>query len=55
VPHLRDGRWQADARLRLIELPQAEARQIALVQARESPHAALVGTVVREFQARLQG
>lgn len=55
VPHLRDSRWQADARLRLIEIPHAEARQIALVQARESPHGALVGAVVREFQARLQG
>ena len=54
VPHLRDSRWQADARLRLVEIPHAEARQIALVQTRESPHAALVGAVVREFQGRLQ-
>ncbi len=54
VPHLQGSRWQGDARLRLIEIPQAEARQIALVQRRESPHAALVGAVVREFQQRLQ-
>lgn len=55
VPHLRDSRWQSDPRLRLIEIAQAEVRQIGLVQSRESPHAALVVTVVREFQARLQG
>ena len=54
LPHLQGSRWQADARLRLIEIPGAEARTIALVQSREAPHAALVGAVVREFQARLQ-
>ena len=55
LPQLHDSRWQGDARLWLVEIAQAEARQIALVQARESPHAALVGAVVREFKARLQG
>lgn len=55
VPHLRDSRWLADPRLRVIEIPQAEVRQIALAQARGSSSAALVGAVVREFQARLQG
>jgi DNA-binding transcriptional LysR family regulator len=53
VPHLRDSRWQADARLRVLEIPLAEVRQIALVQARESAQSALVSAVVREFQSRL--
>ncbi|MDB5944947.1 MAG: LysR family transcriptional regulator, partial [Ramlibacter sp.] len=53
VPHLRDSRWQADARLRVLEIPLAEVRQIALVQARESAQSALVSAVVREFQGRL--
>ncbi len=51
VPHLRDGRWLADSRLRLIELPQAEARQIALVQPRDPANAVLVAAVIREFQS----
>ena len=54
LPHLQGSRWQADARLRLIEIPGAESRKIALVQSREALHAALVGAVVREFQGRLQ-
>jgi len=53
LPLLRDGRWQADARLRVIEIPKAEARQIALVQKREAPSAAVVSAVVRGFQAQL--
>ena len=55
VPHLRDNRWQADPRLRVIEIPQAEVRQMALVQARHASSPALLGAVVREFKARLQG
>jgi DNA-binding transcriptional LysR family regulator len=54
VPHLRDSRWQADARLRVIEIPQAEARRIALVQARQAQGSGLVATVVRELKAQLQ-
>jgi DNA-binding transcriptional LysR family regulator len=50
LPHLRDSRWQADSRLRVVEIPAAESRHLGLVQTRESPHAALVGAVVREFQ-----
>lgn len=50
VPLLRDARWQTDARLRVIEIPQAEARRIALVQRRESPNAAVVAALARELQ-----
>jgi DNA-binding transcriptional LysR family regulator len=53
LPLLRDGRWTADARLRVIELPQAEERRVALVRRRELPSAAVVAAVVREFQSRL--
>jgi DNA-binding transcriptional LysR family regulator len=50
VPLLRDARWQADARLRVIEIPQAEARRIALVQRREAPNAAVVGALARQLR-----
>lgn len=53
VPLLHDARWQGDARLRVIELPRAEERRIALVQRRDSPQARVVAAVVREFRARL--
>lgn len=49
VPQLRDARWQSDARLRVIEIPQAEMRQIALVQQRAAPNAAVVAALVREL------
>lgn len=55
VPLLRDARWQADARLRVIELPRAEVRQVAVVQKRSAPNAAVVTAVVREFQGQMQG
>lgn len=50
VPRLRDGRWQTDPRLRVVDIPQAEVRQIALVRPRDAGNAALIGAVVREFQ-----
>ena len=53
LPRLRDGRWALDPRLRMQELPQAEARQIALVQRRESPNASAITALVREIQAPL--
>lgn len=53
LPLLRDARWQADPRLRVIEIAQAEVRQIALVQRREAPNAAVVAALVREFRAHL--
>lgn len=54
LPQLRDARWAADPRLRVIDLPGAEARQIGLVQKRESPSAAAVVALVREFQVQLK-
>lgn len=50
VPLLRDARWQSDARLRVIEIPQAELRQIALVQRREAPHGAVAAAIARELR-----
>lgn len=50
LPLLRDARWQADARLRVVEIPKAEERRIALVQRRGSEKAAVIAAVVREFR-----
>lgn len=47
VPLLRGARWAADAKLRVIELAQAEERRIALVQRREAATAEVVGALVR--------
>ncbi|WP_298928416.1 LysR family transcriptional regulator [uncultured Ramlibacter sp.] len=52
LPLLRDARWQADARLRVIELPGVQQRQIALVQQRQAANAAVVAAIVRELQAQ---
>jgi DNA-binding transcriptional LysR family regulator len=54
LPLLRDARWGADPRLRVIELPGTQVRRIGLAQKRESPSAAAVGALVREFQAQLK-
>lgn len=53
LPLLRDARWAAESRLRVIEIPKAEERRLALVHRRESPGAPAVAAVVREFRARL--
>ena len=50
VPLLRDARWQADARLRVLEIPRAEERRIALAQRRDSGKARVVAAVVRELR-----
>ena len=50
VPLLRDARWQADARLRLLEIPRAEERRIALVKRRDSGKARVIAAVVRELR-----
>jgi len=55
VPLLQGARWQADARLRVVDIPKAEVRRMALVQARESPQAPVIGALIREFKSRLQG
>jgi DNA-binding transcriptional LysR family regulator len=53
VPLLRDARWPADARLKVIELPRAEERRMALVQRRDSAKSTVVAALVRQFQAKL--
>lgn len=52
LPLLRDARWAGDARLKVLEIPAAEERRIALVQRRSSDKAALVAAVSRELRAR---
>ncbi|NML45335.1 LysR family transcriptional regulator [Ramlibacter sp. G-1-2-2] len=52
VPLLRDARWASDPKLRLIELPNAEERRIALVQRRDSEKADVVTAVAREFRGK---
>jgi DNA-binding transcriptional LysR family regulator len=50
VPLLRDARWAVEGKLRVIEIPQAEERRIALVQRRDSEKAAVIAGVARELQ-----
>jgi DNA-binding transcriptional LysR family regulator len=52
VPLLRHARWASDAKLRVIEIPHAEERRIALVQRRDASNAAVVAAVVREFHGK---
>ena len=51
VPLLRDARWHADAKLRVIELPEAEERKIALAQRRDSEKSAIVAALVQKLSA----
>jgi DNA-binding transcriptional LysR family regulator len=53
VPLLRDARWQHDARLRVLEIPRAEERRLALVQRRDSPQARVIAALVREVRGKL--
>lgn len=55
LPHLQGGRWSGDAKLRVVEIPKTEVRRIAIVQARDSAQAAVIGALFHEFQSRLQG
>jgi DNA-binding transcriptional LysR family regulator len=50
VPLLRDARWATDARLRVLEIPRAEERMMAVVQRRDSAKATVVAAMVRELQ-----
>lgn len=50
VPLLRHARWQADPRLHVIEIPQAEERRIALVHRGDSMKVAVIAAVARELQ-----
>lgn len=45
VPLLRGARWAGDAKLRVIELPQAQERKLALVQRRDSAKGAIVAAL----------
>jgi DNA-binding transcriptional LysR family regulator len=49
VPLLRGTRWAHDAKLRVIEIPQAEERGIALVQRRDAATADVVAALVKEL------
>ncbi len=53
VPLLRDARWQHDARLRVLEIPRAEERRLALVQRRDSPQVRVIAALVREVRGKL--
>jgi DNA-binding transcriptional LysR family regulator len=52
VPLLRDARWAADGKLRVIEIPRAEERRIALVQRRDSEKSAVIAALARTFEDR---
>ena len=52
VPLLHDARWSADAKLRVVELPQAEERRIAMVQRRDSEKADVVAAVSGQLQGK---
>lgn len=49
VPLLRDSRWAQDGKLRVLEIPRAEERRMALAQRRESPKAAIVAAIAAEL------
>jgi DNA-binding transcriptional LysR family regulator len=54
VPLLHGARWGSDARLRVLEIPRAEERRIALVQRRDSGKAAIIAAVARELEAKVR-
>lgn len=49
VPLLRDARWAQDGKLKVVEIPRAEERRMALVQRSESPKAAIIAAVAGEL------
>jgi DNA-binding transcriptional LysR family regulator len=49
VPLLRGARWAADAKLRVVELPLAQERKLALVQRRDSAKGAIVAALATEL------
>ena len=55
VPLLRDARWAADPKLRVIDIPKAEERRMALVQRADCRAAAVVAAVVRELNGSAPG
>jgi DNA-binding transcriptional LysR family regulator len=50
LPLLRGATWGADGKLRVIDIPKAEERRMALVQRRNSAAAPVVSAVIREFR-----
>ena len=54
LPHLQGGRWTSDTRLRVVEIPKAEVRRIAVVQARDSEQAPVIAAVIRELKVSLR-
>lgn len=50
VPLLRTSRWQADPKLRVVEIPQGEERRIALAHRRDSARRAVIAAVVRQLR-----
>ncbi|WP_222622629.1 LysR family transcriptional regulator [Ramlibacter albus] len=52
LPLLRDARWATEPRLRVVEIPHAEERRMALARRRDSDKAAVIAAVAREFQLR---
>ena len=49
VPLLRESRWHADPRLRVIDIPRAEERRIGLLRRRDSPKAHVAAALARAF------
>jgi DNA-binding transcriptional LysR family regulator len=49
VPLLRDARWAQDGKLRVVEIPRAEERRMALVQRPESPQAAIIAALAAQL------
>jgi DNA-binding transcriptional LysR family regulator len=54
VPLLQGARWTSDAKLRVLEIPRAEERRIALVQRRDSGKEAIIAAVARELEAKVR-
>jgi DNA-binding transcriptional LysR family regulator len=49
VPLLREARWAGDTRLRVVDIPKAEERRVAMVQRADSRSAAVVAALVKEL------
>lgn len=53
VPLLREAPWPADPRLRVVALPQAERRQVALVRRRDGAHGAVIAALAAALRTRV--
>lgn len=52
LPLLRNARWAADPKLRIVEIPNAEQRRMAIVRRRDSRSAPVLAALVREFRSQ---